>query len=240
MNELPDNDIPDSLWVTMNISSNVDASNSCRSGYTNDNLVNIDSETSSNKDIIDESLISDENCDVDETIIALSCSALIDVDGTDTSTSDIQNHILNNSFIEKKDSKTSDNTYYMIPHSEKPVNQYGNPLLLLGLFPTLFPYGLGSPDNPNRKIKTSYKTHLQYLLSYHDKRFERHHSFIFVVFNMLQRRNACYSAKLMMSQPYSQSYAEQISKVKSVDVEEALKIISKKKKFIVSNKSRCK
>lgn len=118
----------------------------------------------------------------------------------------------------------------MIPRSETPVNQYDNPLLLLGLFPTLFPYGLGSPDNPDRKIKTCYKTHLQYLLSYHDKRFEIHHSFIFVVFNMLQRRNACYNARLMMNQPYSQSYAEQISKVKSVDVQQALKIISQKNK----------
>lgn len=91
-------------------------------------------------------------------------------------------------------------------------------------------YGLGSPDNSDRKEKTCYKTHLQYLLSYHDKRFEKHYSFIFVVFNMLQRCNACYAAKLMMDQPYSESYAQKISKIKSSDVEEALQIIAKKGK----------
>ena len=47
---------------------------------------------------------------------------------------------------------------------------------------------------------------------------------------MLQRRNACYSAKLMMNQSYSESYANQISKVKSSDLEQALKIISERKK----------
>lgn len=227
INDLPDDAIPNSLWITMDLTTNVDASNACRSGYTNENSDNIDSENNTEKEVINES---DKTCEADETIATLSASALIDVDGVDISTDDIQNHILNNTFVEKQDMKTSDNTYFMIPHSEKPVNQYANPLLLLALFPTLFPYGLGNPDDPNRKIKTCYKTHLQYLLSYQDKRFEKHHSFLSVVFNMLQRRNACYSAKLMMNQPYSQSYAQQISNVKSVDVEQALKIISEKNK----------
>lgn len=128
----------------------------------------------------------------------------------------------------------------MIPRSETPVNQYDNPLLLLGLFPTLFPYGLGSLDNPDRKIKTCYKTHLQYLLSYHDKRFEIHHSFIFVFFNMLQRRNACYNARLMMNQPYSQSYAKQISKVKLVSTTSPKNNFSEKQKYFLSNKPRRK
>lgn len=119
----------------------------------------------------------------------------------------------------------------MISWSKTPVNQYDNPSLLPGLFPTLFPYGLGSPTNFNRKIKTPYKTHLQYLLSYNDRRFEKHYSFLFfVVFNILQRRNPCYNAKLMLNQPYSYSYAQQISKVNSKDIEKVLQIISKNNK----------
>lgn len=47
---------------------------------------------------------------------------------------------------------------------------------------------------------------------------------------MLQRRYVCYNAKLMMSQPYSESYAQEISKVKSSDVKEALQIIAQKEK----------
>ncbi|KAJ6646482.1 ATP-dependent DNA helicase pfh1 [Pseudolycoriella hygida] len=215
LNDLPNDDIPDSLWITMDSSTNVDFLNSCRTGYTNENVNNIDSQTNREEEVLRESIIgqSFETCGGNETLVTLTTSAFIDVDGVDTSTDDIQNHILNHTFLAKQDTKTADGTYYKIPHSEKPVNQYGNPLLLLGLFPTLFPYGLGSPDDPKRKIKTCYKTHLQYLLSYQDRRFERHYSFIYVVFNILQRRNACYSAKLMMNQPYSQSYANQISKV---------------------------
>ncbi len=56
LNDLPNDDIPDSLWITMDSSSNVDASNSCRTGYTNDNDIN--SEISSEKEVIDESIIS--------------------------------------------------------------------------------------------------------------------------------------------------------------------------------------
>ncbi|XP_037041958.1 uncharacterized protein LOC119078504 [Bradysia coprophila] len=229
LNSLPNDDIPDSLWITMDSSTNVHASNSCRSGYANENLDNTESMNDSKFNTINHESDSNETDEIGETLISLSSSALIDVDGIDTSTGDIQDHILNNTFPEKQ-VNTTDNTYYMIPRSEKLVNQYDNHLLLLGLFPTLFPYGLGGPDNPDRKNKTSYKMHIQYLLSYQDKRFERHHSFIFVVFNILQRRNACYTAKLMMNQPYSQSYAQQISNVKSTDVEEALKIISEKNK----------
>lgn len=112
--------------------------------------------------------------------------------------------------------------------------QFGNSQLLTGLFPTLFPYGIGNPDDSNRKQKTCYKKHLQYLLSYGDKRFEKHSSFIFVVFNILQRRNACFKSKLIMKQPYSVPYAELISKVKSNDIENVLKsIVNIKKKNLL-------
>lgn len=108
--------------------------------------------------------------------------------------------------------------------------QFGNEELLISLFPTLFPYGVGSPEYNKRKFKTCYKRHIQYLLNYQDKRFEKHFSFIFVVFNILQRRNACYKAKLMMKQPYSKQCSELISKVKSEDIEKVLKSITNKKK----------
>lgn len=88
--------------MTMDSSSNVDASNSCRSGYTNDNMNNIDIEDNKRKESHDGCFISDENCEADETIVALTSSALIDVDGINTSIDDIQNHILANNFEEKK------------------------------------------------------------------------------------------------------------------------------------------
>ncbi len=100
MNDLPDDDIPVSLWNTMDSSSNVDASNSCRTGYTNEHFNNGNSEIKSKKEVVNESVISYDNyCEDYETVVALSASTLLDVDGVDTSTDDIQNHILNNTFV---------------------------------------------------------------------------------------------------------------------------------------------
>ena len=81
-------------------------------------------------------------------------------------------------------------TVYMIRRGNRPVNEYSNPNLLLGIFPTLFPYGCGSIEDGSRPVKIDFREHLRYLLSFGDRRFEEHYSFIFVVFNILQRRTA--------------------------------------------------
>lgn len=39
----------------------------------------------------------------------------------------------------------------IIPHNIEPINEFNNPNLLLGLYPTLFPYGVGGFDDPKRK-----------------------------------------------------------------------------------------
>jgi hypothetical protein len=54
------------------------------------------------------------------------------------------------------------------------------------------------------------------------------HSFIFVVFNLLQRRDACFNAQLIASKPYFRSSAHEIQSLNSNDIETALKNISEK------------
>ncbi|CAF4800296.1 unnamed protein product, partial [Rotaria sp. Silwood2] len=66
---------------------------------------------------------------------------------------------------------------YLIPHSSKPVNEYFNPKLLAGLYPTLFCYGRGVPEDQLRPVQIKLKEHIRYLLAYNDLRFEKHHSF---------------------------------------------------------------
>ncbi|CAF4553359.1 unnamed protein product, partial [Didymodactylos carnosus] len=75
------------------------------------------------------------------------------------------------------------------------------------LFPTLFPYGVGGSEDTSRKTKVSFKKHVEYLLSYHDRRFEEHYSFMYAVFNMIQRPDACQQARLIVSRPYFKDYA---------------------------------
>lgn len=96
---------------------------------------------------------------------------------------------------------------FLIPHSSKPVNEYYNPKLLGGLYPTLFCYRHGSPEDQSRPVEIKLREHIRYLLSYNDRRFEKSHSFIFVIFNLLQRRDACFHAQLIATKPYFQTSA---------------------------------
>ncbi|CAF4518372.1 unnamed protein product, partial [Rotaria magnacalcarata] len=116
---------------------------------------------------------------------------------------------------------------YMIPRGNKPVNEYSNPNLLLGVFPTLFPHGFGALEDSSRPVQINFREHVRYLLSYGDCRFEEHYSFIFVLFNILQRRTACFHAQLMTSKPYFQQSAQLLETLSSEDVATALLNISK-------------
>ncbi|CAF4403075.1 unnamed protein product, partial [Rotaria magnacalcarata] len=111
---------------------------------------------------------------------------------------------------------------YVIPRSNMPVNDCANPEFLLGLFPTLFPYGCGAPYDSTRPSPVSLNQHIRYLLAYEDQRFEKHHSFMFVLFNIMQRRQACWNASLMASRPYFQDTATDLQTLTSKEIEAAL------------------
>ena len=142
-------------------------------------------------------------------------SGVIDVNGSAVSSEDISNHLLQ---------QLNGDKIFLIPHSSKPVNEYFNPKLLLGLYPTLFCYGRGAPEDQSRPIHINLREHIRYLLSYNDRRFEKNHSFLFVVFNLLQRRQACFQAQLIATRPYFEKSAHNIQSLNSKDIEMALKL----------------
>ena len=126
---------------------------------------------------------------------------------------------------------------YLIPHSSKPVNEYFNPKLLAGLYPTLFCHGRGAPEDQSRPVTVYLREHIRYLLSYHDRRFETNHSFLFVVFNLLQRRDACFHAGLIATKPYFRTSADEIQSLSSKDIEIALES-SLKRTYSAESNSR--
>ena len=65
--------------------------------------------------------------------------------------------------------------------SNKPISEINNPDHLINAFPTLFTYGIGGIGDPRRKIKISYREHVNYLLRLNCNRFRCHRSFLFVV-----------------------------------------------------------
>ena len=84
--------------------------------------------------------------------------------------------------------KTKSGGFLQIPHGDKPVNEFHNPELLPLTYPTLFPYGLGGFEDFQRCTLLSFKRQIKLLFSLADNRFQTHYSFLFTVFNILQRR----------------------------------------------------
>ena len=156
-------------------------------------------------------------------------SAVIDVNGTSVTSKDINDYVLNRirtdavsrtTFMEASDEVTEQEEFvYMIPRSKQPANDFSNPGLLSGLYPTLFPYGCGVPEDSSRPTKVSLSQHIRYLLALEDRRFEKHHSFMFVLFNMIQRRQACLNASLMASRPYFRNIAPNLQTITSHEIE---------------------
>lgn len=176
-----------------------------------------------------------QTCNYSRILYNLSCSAVLDVNGVNVSNEDMAVHMLERMKLQSKtqscqkddDKSDKQDNVYMIPRGSKPANEYCNPNLLMGIFPTLFPYGCGALEDPSRPVKIDFREHLRYLLSFGDRRFEENHSFIFVVFNILQRRTACFHAHLLASRSYFQQSAQLLESLTSDDISTALVNISK-------------
>ncbi|CAF4393037.1 unnamed protein product [Rotaria sp. Silwood2] len=207
--QLPEDDVPECIMSTLEQKIGDEEAQSERTGYVPDPLLN------------------PKECTTAD-VIPISNSGVLDVNGSSISSDEIANYFLhklkNN---ENKDQTVTENVY-LIPHSSKPVNEYFNPKLLTGLYPALFCYGRGASEDQSRPIEIKFKEYICYLLSYNNRRFETNHSFISVVFNLLQRRDACFHAQLIATKPYFQANANEIHTLNSKDIEMALDNNSKR------------
>jgi hypothetical protein len=84
---------------------------------------------------------------------------------------------------------------------------------LLGAYPTLFCHGIGGISDSSRKIKLSYRDHANYLMLLNDDRFRTHRSFLFVVFNILQRAEARNRMNLLVNMKDFPSFATELAKL---------------------------
>ncbi|CAM4985043.1 unnamed protein product [Rotaria socialis] len=205
--QLPEDDVPEFLISTMEERIGDEEIPSERVGYIPDPLAYLMKSASSDT-------------------IPINNSGVLDVNGSTVSSDGITNYVLRKIKNDGRKGETDSENVYLIPHSSKPVNEYFNPKLLAGLYPTLFCYGHGSPEDQSCPVEINLREHIRYLLSYNDRRFERNHSFIFVVFNLLQRRDACFHAQLIATKPYFQATAHEIRSLNSKDIEMALDHIS--------------
>jgi hypothetical protein len=84
--------------------------------------------------------------------------------------------------------KKKGGAYVQISHDPSPVNEFNNPALFPSIYSTLFPYGIGRFEDKTRKTWLSFKRYIKHLFNLSDRRFQEHYSFLFTVFNILQRR----------------------------------------------------
>lgn len=73
-----------------------------------------------------------------------------------------------------------------IPSSqlESAVCEYNNPNLTSGMFPTLFPFGIGGFEDNLRQTGLSFQQQAQYYFNIPDRSFRYHRYFIFIILNI--------------------------------------------------------
>ncbi|PBK92437.1 hypothetical protein ARMGADRAFT_930604 [Armillaria gallica] len=83
--------------------------------------------------------------------------------------------------------KTNGGGYIEVCHDPVPVNEFNNPALFPLMYPTLFPYGIGGLEDRGCLNSLSFEAHVKHLLNLNDRRFQKHRTFLFTAFNMIQR-----------------------------------------------------
>ncbi|KAJ7246450.1 hypothetical protein C8J57DRAFT_1438210 [Mycena rebaudengoi] len=138
--------------------------------------------------------------EADPDVIPLQVTGTIDTDLSSLSANEMMTWGLQN--LWKEDNEGG----YAVRHGRRPVNDFGQPRPetqagdqseeLDPNRPNFFEKAGGlEADNP---VKLGFGEHIKWALQYHDRRFRRHETFPFVVFGILQRRQALMSARIQM------------------------------------------
>ena len=100
--------------------------------------------------------------------------------------------------------------FLAMKHGEHATNDYNDLYLYALLYPTLFPYGFGSPDNIRRSCTILLQAHAVHLFCLGDRRFQEHNSFLFVIFNILQCHAVNLSTYLLVQRPQFLQYSTEL------------------------------
>jgi hypothetical protein len=106
---------------------------------------------------------------------------------------------------------------YAVRHGSQPVNDFCSPRVrdeqrtsdpetetdwkqgnfFEKVFPCLYPYGVGGIE-AKRQVEITFCKHVQWSLQYHDCHFQKHETFPFAAFRILQKCQALGSARVQM------------------------------------------
>ncbi|PSS37384.1 hypothetical protein PHLCEN_2v774, partial [Hermanssonia centrifuga] len=111
-------------------------------------------------------------------------------------------------------------------HGNEPASIYHNPSLYPGMFPWLFPYGLGGFENDSIATRLDRARHVRNLLLYADRRFQTDEYFPFIVYNQEQIRASTRGGYLLTGK---RNFASVVDKILGVDREALQNLIDRGK-----------
>jgi hypothetical protein len=176
--------------------------------------------------------IGDEMRDIDDTIY------LEKMGTSDPNGSELTGRSLMSSALRNLWGSCKDNPDIIILDSENAIVEYKNPNLLPGMFPTLFPNGLAGFEDNQRMKHISFRAHAQYLLELKDTCFHHHQTFLFVVFNIIQQREAHLNVHFTTHKSNFSSLTGKLCKLTPALVDRVTKCLTEEKSFSEMSKEQ--
>ena len=93
------------------------------------------------------------------------------------------------------------------------IREYKNPPLMAGMFPTLWPFGIGDFDDSDGQTPLSFPIQANYYFDLPDHHFHYHHAYSFVALNIIQRRPAHLHTHFTVEKNNFPTIAENLVKV---------------------------
>ena len=140
---------------------------------------------------------------------------------TDPDASRTKGRNVHASAVENLVRKPGANADLLIPNGYAAIPEYDNPSLFPGMYPTIFPYGIGGFDDRSRIVDIGFNTQVNALLDSQDRLARFHWSFLFVALNISQRRAQHLHTHIEVSKP---SFANVAAKLSSVSSESLMKL----------------
>jgi len=110
----------------------------------------------------------------------------------------------------------------LVPHSGVLAGKF-DPEVWAGGFPTLFPYGIGTPFDPGLDGAVAVRRYARHTLRLKSDIFRRHPAYAFFMFDWLQILDACREARLVIRRPAA-AVVDQLASITADDVRRALSL----------------
>ncbi|KAF6743599.1 hypothetical protein DFP72DRAFT_827526, partial [Ephemerocybe angulata] len=121
--------------------------------------------------------------------------------------------------------KTDDKPDLILHYGSDPIPEYNNPNLLPGMYPLLFPFGIGGFEDPNCETALAFNNQAQYYFNLPDKEFRYHYSYLFVVLNIIQCRMSHLHTHFTVNSARFQAVAQSLTSLPAQTISDVAEII---------------